>query len=114
MKELESILKHAICSVTLIVALFFAGRAGLAQNTGAGDFKAKCAACHGDDGLAASPMAQALGVKSYKAPDVLKLSDIDLTAIIKNGKKKMPAFAGKLTDAQIKDLLLYIHTLQKK
>jgi mono/diheme cytochrome c family protein len=26
----------------------------------------------------------------------------------------MPAFAGKLTDAQITDVLAYIHTLQKK
>ena len=32
---------------------------------------------------------------------------------IKNGKNKMPAFAGKLTDPQITDVVAYIHTLQK-
>jgi mono/diheme cytochrome c family protein len=53
-------------------------------------------------------------VQSYKSPDVRKLSDADLTAIIKNGKNnKMPAFGAQLTDAQIKDVLKYIHTLQK-
>ena len=34
--------------------------------------------------------------------------------IIKGGKNKMPAFSGKLTDAQITDVVAYIHTLQKK
>jgi mono/diheme cytochrome c family protein len=51
---------------------------------------------------------------SYKAPEVLKLKDADLTAIIKNGKNsKMPPFGNQLTDAQIKDIVKYIHTLQK-
>ena len=81
---------------------------------GATLYKAKCAACHGDDGLANSPVGKALGAKPYNAPDVLKLSNTDLTAIIKNGKNKMPAFDGKLTDPQIKDIVAHIHTLQKK
>ncbi len=107
-------MKHAICSATIVLAFFAASHASLAQNSGASDFKAKCAACHGEDGLGNTPMAKALAVQSYKAPDVLKLSDVDLIAVIKNGKNKMPAFAGKLTDAQIKDLLSYIRKLQKK
>jgi mono/diheme cytochrome c family protein len=38
-----------------------------------------------------------------------------LTANIANGVgKKMPAFKGKLTDAQIKDLVGYIRGLAKK
>ena len=49
----------------------------------------------------------------FNSPDVLKESDADLIAVIKNGKNKMPAFAGKLTDAQITDVVAYIHTLQK-
>ena len=50
----------------------------------------------------------------FNSPDVMKESDTDLIAVIKNGKNKMPAFAGKLTDAQITDVVAYIHTLQKK
>jgi mono/diheme cytochrome c family protein len=53
-------------------------------------------------------------VHSYKAPEVLKLSNTALAAIVKNGKNKMPAFHAQLTDAQINDVVQYIHTLQKK
>jgi cytochrome c6 len=41
------------------------------------------------------------------------MSDADLAAAISNGKPpKMPAFKGKLTDDQIKDLAKYIRTLK--
>jgi mono/diheme cytochrome c family protein len=36
-----------------------------------------------------------------------------LIAIIKSGKDKMPSFASKLTDDQIKAVLAYIRTLEK-
>ena len=41
------------------------------------------------------------------------MSDADLTGAIANGKGKMKAFKGTLTDAQIKDLVTYIRTLKK-
>jgi mono/diheme cytochrome c family protein len=41
------------------------------------------------------------------------MSDDDLIAVTTNGKNKMPAYKGKLTDAQIKEVIAYIHTLQK-
>jgi cytochrome c6 len=70
--------------------------------------------CHGADGLGNTPMGKALTVLPYNSADVRKLSDAQLTAIIKNGKnQKMPSFNGQLTDAQIKDLLIHIHSLQK-
>ena len=37
-----------------------------------------------------------------------------MLAIAKNGKGKMPAWHDKLSDDQIKDLIAFIHTLQKK
>ena len=52
--------------------------------------------------------------RPFSSPDVLKETDAEMIAVIKNGKGKMPAFAGKLTDAQIDDVVAYIHTLQKK
>jgi cytochrome c6 len=107
-------LKYAIHAAATILVLSLASRTSLAQNTGAADtYKSKCVACHGPDGLGNTPVGKAMAVKPYNAPDVLKLSNADLTAVIKNGKNNMPAFKGKLTDAQIKDLLAYIHTLQK-
>jgi len=71
--------------------------------------------CHGDDGLGNTTVGKAMGVPSYKSPDVRKLSDAEITAVIKNGKNnKMPAFGKQLTDAQIKDVVQYIHILVKK
>jgi mono/diheme cytochrome c family protein len=41
----------------ILIAIFFAGSA-FAQVPGADTFKAKCAMCHGADGLAATPTAK--------------------------------------------------------
>jgi cytochrome c6 len=106
-------LKLVIRAAAITLALSLASVSVHAQTGAADTFKSKCAACHGPDGLANTPVAKPLGVKPYNAPDVLKLKDADLAAIIKNGKNKMPAFDGKLTDAEIKDLVAYIHKLQK-
>src|ERR1017187_4877198 len=67
-----------------------------AQNAGAGTYKAKCLMCHGADGLGATPAGKKLNAAS-----------------VKQGKNKMPAYAGKLTDAQITATVAYIRTLQK-
>jgi mono/diheme cytochrome c family protein len=44
---------------------------------------------------------------------MMKATDAQFIASTKNGKGKMPAYNGKLTDAQIKDAISYIRTLQK-
>ncbi len=72
-------------------------------------FKAKCAMCHGPDGAGKA----AMGTKDMGSADVQKMSDAELTGAIDNGKGKMPAYKGKLTDAQVKDLVSYIRTLKK-
>jgi mono/diheme cytochrome c family protein len=69
--------------------------------------------CHGADGLGNTPAGKAMKARPFNSPDVLKESDTDLMAVIKNGKNKMPAFTGKLTDAQISGVVAYIRTLQK-
>jgi mono/diheme cytochrome c family protein len=107
-------LKLVIRAAAITFALSLASASVHAQTGAADTYKSKCVVCHGPDGHGDTPVGKSLAVKPYNAPDVLKLSDADLTTIIKNGKNKMPAFNGKVTDAQIKDLLVYIHTLQKK
>jgi mono/diheme cytochrome c family protein len=49
----------------------------------------------------------------FSSPDLVKASDAELIAATTDGKGKMPAFSGKLTAAQIKDVVAYIRTLQK-
>lgn len=85
-----------------------------AQSVGADTYKAKCAMCHGADGEGNTPAGKVMKAKSFKDPDLIKASDADLIAAIKSGKGKMPAYAGKLTDDQIKKVVGYVRTLQKK
>src|ERR1700733_7107200 len=85
----------------------------LAQGAGADTYKLKCQMCHGPDGLGNTPAGKSMKARPFNAPDVLKESDADLTAVIEHGKNKMPAFTGKLTDPQITQLVAFIHTLQK-
>jgi mono/diheme cytochrome c family protein len=99
-------------AAVFLLAASLAGPA-LAQGTGAETYKAKCAMCHGADGLAATGMGKSMNIKSFKDPSQVKLTDEQLIASTTDGKGKMPAYKGKLTDAQIKDVVAYIRTLQK-
>ncbi len=99
-------------AAVIVSAAFIAGPA-FAQAPGADTYKAKCAMCHGADGLAATGMGKSMKILSFKAPEMVKASDAQLIASTKDGKGKMPAYKGKLTDEQIKDVVAYIRTLQK-
>jgi mono/diheme cytochrome c family protein len=44
---------------------------------------------------------------------MVKASDAQLVASVKNGKGKMPAYRGRLTDDEIKGVISYVRTLQK-
>lgn len=82
--------------------------------TGADTYKAKCQMCHGASGEGDTPAGKAMKAVSFKSPDLVKKSDADLIAATRDGKGKMPAYRGKLTDAQIEEVIAYIRTLQKK
>lgn len=80
-----------------------------AAESGADLYKSKCAGCHGADGSKSM-----MGSKPLNSADVQGMSDAQLEEVITNGKgKMMPAYKGKLTDAQIKELATYIHTMKK-
>ena len=76
-------------------------------------YNGKCKVCHGADGTPPAAMAKSMGIKDMKSDDIQKMSDADLKTAIEKGKGKMPAFSGKLTDAQINDVLKYIRSLKK-
>ncbi len=69
--------------------------------------------CHGADGLAATSMAKSMKVVSFKDPTMIKATDAQFIPATANGKGTMKGYAGKLTDAQIKDVVSFIRTLQK-
>lgn len=86
----------------------------LAQSGGEATYKSKCAMCHGADGLATSGMAKAMKVPSVKSEAFLKLSESEMVAATENGKNAMPAYKGKLTNDQIKEVVTYMRSLEKK
>jgi cytochrome c6 len=92
-----------------LVALMAASTMTTAFAQGADNYKAKCAMCHGADGLASGPAGKAMKVPPFSTS---KLSEAEMIAETKTGKGKMPAFAGKLTDPQIKEVVSYIKTLK--
>ena len=106
MKIRTGIAMVAIMAATTMTTAF--------AQAGADTYKSKCQMCHGADGVGAPAMVKAMGVKSFLSPELVKASNEDLIEATKKGKGKMPAYAGKLTDAQIKDAVSYIRTLQKK
>ena len=72
---------------------------------------ANCASCHGKDGSGNTMMGKKLGVKDYTKDQ--SFSDAEAANVIKNGKDKMKAFGGKLSDADVKALVAYVRSLKK-
>lgn len=107
MTDRSRILTLAILAVSMATPAF-------AQSGGEATYKAKCAMCHGADGLATSGMAKAMKVPSVKSEDFTKLSEADMVTTTENGKGKMPAYKGKLSDAEIKEVVAYMRSLEKK
>lgn len=96
-----------------IVVMGLMSLSGFAAESGADLYKAKCQMCHGADGTPSAAMAKSMGLKDLKSEDVQKQSDADLKTVVSKGKGKMTGFAGKLTDAQIDEVVKYVRSLKK-
>ena len=98
---------RSVLLVALLISIVCSNIA-FAQS-GADVYKTKCAMCHGPDGKKENP---GMGVKPLTSPEIQKMSDADLIAAVSKGKGKMPAYAGKLTDDQIKQVVAFVKTLK--
>jgi cytochrome c6 len=103
----------AITTAVVLVGIALLSVPASAGNTGDATFKAKCAACHGPDGKGETAVGKSNKVRDLGSLDVQKQSDDELSAIIGNGKGKMPAYGKSLNPEQIKELVAYIRTLKK-
>ena len=93
----------------LAATVCLAGAMGFAQSSGEAIYKANCQSCHGSTGTPNPGIAKAMGVK---AASEYKGSEKEQIDAVKNGKGKMKAFSGKLTDDQIKDVVTYFRSLK--
>lgn len=67
-------------------------------------FQNNCTRCHGKD-----------GTKRFLGATNLRKSALENTAVvtmIQNGKRFMPSYKNKLTEAEIKELAAYVKTLR--
>ena len=95
-------------------AMMFLFSSSVCGDDAATTYKAKCAMCHGADGSGNTPAGKAMKARDFASPEVQSETDAELTDIVTNGKNKMPAYKGKLTDDQIKGLIAYVRDLAKK
>jgi cytochrome c6 len=101
-------------SVLAIFAAFALSSSAFAADKATQDlYTAKCAKCHGADGNA-SAVGKKLGVKDFSEPELLKATEKDMIEATTNGKGKMPAYGKSLKEDQIKALVDYIRSLNKK
>jgi mono/diheme cytochrome c family protein len=99
----------AITSVIIVIVFASSGAAFAAD---AGTLWAQnCASCHGKDGSGNTAMGKKLAVKDYTKNQ--SFSDADAANVITNGKGKMKAYKGKLSDADVKALVAYVRSLKK-
>ena len=103
-------MRKTIRSIAVLAStVCLAGSMGFAQSSGEAIYKANCQSCHGSTGTPNPGIAKAMGVK---AASEYKSSEKEMIDAVKNGKGKMKAFSGKLTDDQIKDAVTYFRTLK--
>ena len=112
MANMKTVLKRALLA-TLAAVIVVWGTALAAQDA-AGTYKAKCSACHGADAKGDTPVGKKMGIKDFASPEVQKMSDVELTAAIADGKNKMPSYKNSLKPEQIEELVGYIRSLAKK
>jgi cytochrome c6 len=97
----------------LAAVILLSGAVGFAQTSGEATYKAKCQSCHGAQGVPNPGIAKMMGVKPATDPSVKSLSEAQMITDTTNGKAKMPAFKGKLTDAEIKASVDYFRAFAK-
>lgn len=109
----NSSLARKLAVAALAIAIVLLPAASWAA--GADTFKAKCVMCHGADGKGDTPMGKKNNVRDLGSAEVQKQTDAQLTDIITKGKNppKMPAFEGKLTADEIKQLVAHLRSIKK-
>ena len=113
----------AICTLITISILLALAAEGAAANLGTATpvsartatqlYSKHCASCHGKDGRAKTFKAKFNHARNLTEPGWQEaVSDERIFNSITNGRKKMPAFAKKITEAEINSLVLFVRGLR--
>jgi cytochrome c6 len=107
-------MSRSFAALGLLFLLAPASLPARADDAGAIVYKAKCASCHAADGSGTTTVGKSLKVRDLCSTDVQKLTDVELTKMISDGKGKMPAYMKKLSAEQIKSLVATIRAMATK
>jgi mono/diheme cytochrome c family protein len=97
--------------VAVAVVMLFANESGPPYDAngatpGAQIFAASCASCHGADGGGGTGPQLAGGAAAERFPDVE-----DQVTFVTDGSGAMPSFGGRLSPAEIREVVEYTRTL---
>ena len=81
---------------------------------GSSSFRSNCVICHSADGSGNTALGKKFKVRDLRSPEVQKATDAELSELILKGKKPMPAFAGKLNEKQVQEVVEYLREMGKK
>jgi mono/diheme cytochrome c family protein len=104
-------LKYGLVAAVVLVAAAETAQAQQA-NPAAQLYTANCAVCHGTAGTPAPGMVRSMGAMPDFATVTAPADSVWVHAITA-GKGKMPALGGRLTPAQVRSLVAYLHTLKR-
>jgi mono/diheme cytochrome c family protein len=106
-------------TVIIIISLFATSAISARAADASQNWNKYCMQCHGKSGAADTKMGKQLQAKDLTDPQTqASFTDAQAAKSIKEGikeggKTKMTAFAGKLTDDEVKALVSYVRTLKK-
>lgn len=105
--------------IPLVITLLVASAISLRASDAKALWTSNCTPCHGATGNGDTKMGKTLGAADLTdSKKQASFTDAQATTAIKegvkqNGKTTMKAFAGKLSDDDIKALVAYVRTLKK-
>lgn len=110
----------ALITISILLALATKGAAAslntgtpVSARTAAQLYSKHCASCHGKDGRAKTFKAKFNHARNLTEPGWQEaVSDERIFNSIANGRQKMPAFAKKITQAEIDSLVLFVRGMR--
>ncbi len=99
--------KHLVLFFLMLLALCLSAAADATE--GEAIYKARCAVCHGKDGV---PKSFAKGSPAFNDQAWKEATSMEaIEKVVAEGRKRMPAFKNKLTPEEIKAVSAYLKTL---
>jgi mono/diheme cytochrome c family protein len=81
---------------------------------GAALFRSNCVICHGGDASGNTALGKKYKARDLRSSEAQKATDAEWFELISKGKKPMPAFADRLNEDQIHQVISYLRDLGKK